>query len=50
VGVDKLYGAVNGQAKVVWPLEDQDSGTRKFGVRDPNGYVLAFADASDAQR
>jgi hypothetical protein len=28
----------------VWPLEQQEYGTREFGIRDPDGYVLAFAE------
>jgi uncharacterized glyoxalase superfamily protein PhnB len=43
-GVDELYDAVRGRADVVWPLEDQEYGTREFGVRDPDGYILAFAE------
>ena len=42
-GVDELYERVKDQAEIVWPLEDMDYGTREFGARDPNGYVLAFA-------
>jgi uncharacterized glyoxalase superfamily protein PhnB len=45
VGVDALYARVTGRAEVVWPLEQQEYGTREFGVRDPDGYVLAFAEA-----
>ncbi len=48
-GVVELYDAVSERAEVVWPLEDQEYGTREFGVRDPDGYVLAFAEARDAQ-
>jgi len=33
----ELYDAVSGRAEVVWPLEDQEYGTREFGVRDPDG-------------
>jgi uncharacterized glyoxalase superfamily protein PhnB len=47
-GVDALYARVNGRAEVVWPLEAQDYGTREFGVRDPDGYVLAFAEDQGA--
>jgi uncharacterized glyoxalase superfamily protein PhnB len=48
VGVDELYNAVAGRAEVVWPLENQEYGTREFGVRDPDGYILAFAEPRDA--
>jgi catechol 2,3-dioxygenase-like lactoylglutathione lyase family enzyme len=46
VGVDALYDKVRGRAEVVWPLEQQEYGTREFGIRDPDGYVLAFAEES----
>jgi len=49
VGVDDLYDVVNGRAEVVWPPEDQEYGTRESGVRDPDGYILAFAATRDAQ-
>ena len=48
-GVVELYDAVRGRAEVVWPLEDQEYGTREFGARDPDGYVLAYAESRDAQ-
>jgi catechol 2,3-dioxygenase-like lactoylglutathione lyase family enzyme len=46
VGVDPLFARVSGRPEVVWPLEQQDYGTREFGIRDPDGYVLAFAEES----
>ena len=45
-GVDELFRRIAGRAEVVWPLEKQDYGTREFGIRDPDGYVLAFAEES----
>ncbi len=44
VGVDPLFARVNGRPEVVWPLEQQEYGTREFGIRDPDGYLLAFAE------
>jgi uncharacterized glyoxalase superfamily protein PhnB len=44
VGVETLYNRVKGRAEMVWPLEDMNYGTREFGVRDPDGYVIAFAE------
>ncbi len=44
VGVDALHESVCDQAEIVWPLEDQEYGTREFGIRDPDGYILAFAE------
>lgn len=49
VGVDNLFARVGGQAEIVWPLEPQEYGTREFGARDPDGYVLAFAEAASAE-
>jgi catechol 2,3-dioxygenase-like lactoylglutathione lyase family enzyme len=46
VGVDPLFARVSGRPEIVWPLEQQDYGTREFGIRDPDGYVLAFAEES----
>jgi uncharacterized glyoxalase superfamily protein PhnB len=44
VGVDRLFARVSGRSEVVWPLEYQEYGTREFGIRDPDGYLLAFAE------
>jgi predicted enzyme related to lactoylglutathione lyase len=41
--VDEYYDAVKHKAIVRWPLEDQSYGTREFGIKDCNGYTLAFA-------
>jgi uncharacterized glyoxalase superfamily protein PhnB len=49
VGVEALYARVRERPEVVWPLEQQDYGTREFGIRDPDGYVLAFAEATEAE-
>jgi uncharacterized glyoxalase superfamily protein PhnB len=43
-GVAELFERVKDQVEVVWPLEEMDYGTREFGVRDCNGYTLAFAE------
>jgi uncharacterized glyoxalase superfamily protein PhnB len=47
-GVDELFARVKDRAEVVWPLEDMEYGQREFGVRDPDGYVLAFAEATES--
>ena len=41
--VEDYYQAVKDKAIVRWPLEDMSHGTREFGVKDCNGYTLAFA-------
>jgi uncharacterized glyoxalase superfamily protein PhnB len=43
-GVEELFARISNRVQVVWPLEDQEYGTREFGVRDTDGYVLAFAE------
>jgi uncharacterized glyoxalase superfamily protein PhnB len=48
-GVDALFARVRGRADVVWPLEQQEYGTREFGIRDPDGYMLAFAERSPSK-
>ncbi|MDM0115129.1 bleomycin resistance family protein [Variovorax sp. J22R133] len=40
--VDGYFDAVKNKATIAWPLQDMDYGTREFGVRDCNGYHLAF--------
>ena len=46
LGVDALYRRIEGREEIVWPLEEQEYGTREFGIRDPDGYLLAFAEQS----
>jgi catechol 2,3-dioxygenase-like lactoylglutathione lyase family enzyme len=46
MGVDDLYASVRDRSDVAWPLEQQEYGTREFGIRDLDGYVLAFAEES----
>lgn len=41
--VDEYYDAIKDKAILRWPLENQSYGTREFGVKDCNGYTLAFA-------
>ena len=43
-GIEGLWGTVAPTADVVWPIADMEYGTREFGIRDPDGYVLAFAE------
>lgn len=42
-GVDAMFHAVEGRAKVVMTLKDQFYGMREFGVEEPDGYVIVFA-------
>lgn len=43
-GVSLLYKQIQDRIELVWPLEDQEYGAREFGIRDPDGYILAFAE------
>jgi catechol 2,3-dioxygenase-like lactoylglutathione lyase family enzyme len=43
-GVRDLYARVRDQVEIVWPLELMEYGALEFGVRDPDGYLLAFAE------
>ena len=43
-GVTELWDLVKCKAPVAWPLAEMDYGTREFGIRDPEGYTLAFSE------
>ena len=42
-GVDALYHEIASKASVVMPLKTQFYGMREFGIEDPDGYVILFA-------
>jgi len=42
-GVDAMFAAVGERAKVFMPLKDQFYGMREFGIEDPDGYAIFFA-------
>ena len=42
-GIDGLFAAVGSKARVIMPLKDQFYGMREFGIEDPDGYVIFFA-------
>ena len=44
--VQEFYDRVRDRVPIVWPLEVMDYGQKEFGLRDGNGYTLAFAEAS----
>lgn len=44
--VEEMWRVIDGRAQVEWPLQIMDYGTREFGIRDCNGYILAFAEVS----
>lgn len=41
--VDAYYESIKEKVIVLWPLQDMPYGTREFGVKDYDGYHLAFA-------
>jgi catechol 2,3-dioxygenase-like lactoylglutathione lyase family enzyme len=41
--VDQIAKQLETRAAFEWGPEDMDYGMREFAVRDPNGYILAFA-------
>jgi uncharacterized glyoxalase superfamily protein PhnB len=43
-GVRDFFEMVRHRAEVVWPLEVMDYGQTEFGIRDRDGYTLAFAE------
>ena len=44
--VDALWQQVRDKATVVYPVDDFDYGMHEFGIRDDNGYHLAFGAAN----
>ena len=42
-GVDALFASIGDRARVFMPLKDQFYGMREFGIEDPDGYVIFFA-------
>jgi len=48
-GVQEFFERVKSQVEIVWPLETMDYGQKEFGVRDGDGYTLAFAEAPEGE-
>jgi uncharacterized glyoxalase superfamily protein PhnB len=46
-GVQEFFDKIKGRVEVVWPLETMEYGQKEFGIRDCNGYTLAFAESLD---
>jgi catechol 2,3-dioxygenase-like lactoylglutathione lyase family enzyme len=40
--IARYFEAVKGNLEVEWPLQEMSHGSREFGVKDCNGYRLAF--------
>lgn len=45
-GENGMRGKVKDAATIVWPLAAMEYGTVEFGIRDPDGYTLAFAETA----
>lgn len=43
LGVDALLASIGSRARPLMPLTDQFYGMREFGIEDPDGYVVFFA-------
>ena len=48
-GVQEFFERVRHKAEVVWPLEVMDYCQKEFGIRDGDGYTLAFAEALEGE-
>lgn len=42
--VDALAEEFRGKVEFLWGPETMSYGMREFGIKDPNGYVIAFAE------
>ena len=40
----ELFTRIKDEAEIAWPLETMEYGTVEFGIRDRDGYTLAFAE------
>jgi uncharacterized glyoxalase superfamily protein PhnB len=47
-GIDGLFAAISPRARMVMGLKDQFYGMREFGIEDPDGYVIFFAQRTAA--
>lgn len=45
IGVREFFESIKKRVEIVWPLETMEYGQTEFGIRDLDGYMLAFADA-----
>jgi uncharacterized glyoxalase superfamily protein PhnB len=44
LGVREFFERIQKQVEVVWPPEMMEYGQLECGIRDPDGYILAFAE------
>ena len=43
--VREFFEQIRHRVEIVWPLETMDYGQTEFGIRDCDGYTLAFAES-----
>jgi uncharacterized glyoxalase superfamily protein PhnB len=48
VGVKEFFDRIRNRVEIIWPLETMDYGQTEFGIRDSDGYILAFAEALES--
>jgi uncharacterized glyoxalase superfamily protein PhnB len=46
-GVQEFFDRIKNKVEIIWPLETMEHGQTEFGIRDGDGYTLAFAEALD---
>src|SRR5262245_58836027 len=49
-GVRAFFESIKDRVEIVWPLETMDYGQQEFGIRDLDGYMLAFAEAVEDKK
>jgi uncharacterized glyoxalase superfamily protein PhnB len=49
IGVTGFFEQIKNRVEIVWPLEAMDYGQTEFGIKDCDGYTLAFSEALDDQ-
>ena len=42
---EAFYMSIKDKTPIAWPMQDMPYGSREFGLRDCNGYFLAFQQA-----
>jgi uncharacterized glyoxalase superfamily protein PhnB len=48
VGVREYFDQIKNKVEVIWPLGTMDYGQTEFGIKDCDGYTLAFAEDVNA--
>lgn len=43
----RFFEQIKNEVEIIWPLETMDYGQVEVGIRDGDGYLLAFAEAVD---